>query len=61
MNGEAIACLQIIAYALIETEAMKVTNLERERDGKALAYDESAFYRVAEDMRGSVNKLLSYV
>lgn len=32
-----------IACALIEMEAMKAANVERESEGKALAYDEEAF------------------
>lgn len=42
----------VLLEAAIELEAMKVANNEREQDGKALAYDDSAFFTLQQNMIG---------
>lgn len=42
---------------LVEIEAMKVANLERLADDKALAYDENAFYAVSRNLNDLANQL----
>jgi len=61
MNHAQVMALKCIAVALIETEAMKAANREREREGMAQAYPESAFFRVANDMESRVNELASFM
>ena len=47
---QALMALQTMAYALIEMEAMKAENMQREANGLAMAYDSSDFMNVAETM-----------
>lgn len=50
MNGQLIAiqCLMMSFYA--QVEGMKAENLERERNGYALAYDDTAFCNIAREL-----------
>jgi len=43
MNGQLVAILALIAAANARIEGMKATNIERQANGYALAYDEQAF------------------
>lgn len=61
MNAQAIMCLQAIANALIETEAMKADNLCRADQGLAPAYDGDAFRREAFNMDNQVRSLVQWV
>lgn len=60
LNAYATASAAI-ASALIEVEAMKVANAERERQDKAFAYDEKAFRTVQEYMEAQVRSQLQWV
>lgn len=44
-----VACIQV------EVEGMKARNLERERRGEALAYNEEAFQKKADQIQGLAN------
>lgn len=56
-----VLALEAIAYAQISSEGYKVANAEREREGKAPAYDESAFFTLAENMRGQVREAANWI
>lgn len=53
MEGEIMENSTVIRFGLIlaiqaEIEGMKITNMERAADGLAFAYDEAAFYEMAQ-------------
>lgn len=43
MTPETCRCFALIVAAQARIEGMKATNIERQENGHALAYDESAF------------------
>lgn len=50
-----------IASALIELEAMKVANAERERNGHAFAYGEDAFFTLQQNLIGQVRETAGWI
>lgn len=51
MEGSDVKRLALIFAIQAEIEGMKAFNTERENNGEALGYDESAFNQAAEELR----------
>lgn len=56
MSDAGALLISRVAQAQAEMEGMKTLNTERERNGLALAYDESAFLRIKEDIDNAIGE-----
>jgi len=56
MDQYDVMRLALVLAVSAEIEGMKVANMERESQGFALAYPESAFSEAAEELRVLANK-----
>jgi hypothetical protein len=65
VTASALSCfaqaMMHITAAQIELESMKVANEERRRDDKALAYDESAFLNLQNNMIENARSCIGWI